>query len=57
MGVSAANATPAEAAMMPSAALAANSDEVVFFIMSPEEDVMRDECSTLTDAGRIISGC
>ena len=52
---SAAKATPAEAAIRPSAAVAANRDEVVFFIVSPGTIVVRDECVTLTDAGRVAS--
>ena len=54
-GVSAAKATPAEAAIRPSAAVAANRDEVVFFIVSPGTIVVRDECVTLTSAGRVAS--
>jgi len=52
---SAAKATPAEAAIRPSAAVAANRDEVVFFIVSPGTIVVRDECVTLTSAGRVAS--
>lgn len=55
VGASAAKATPAEAAIRPSAAVAANRDEVVFFIVSPGADVMRDECVTLTNTGRGMS--
>ena len=55
VGVSAAKATPAEAAIRPSAAVAANRDEVVYFIVSPGTIVVRDECVTLTDAGRVAS--
>jgi len=55
LGVSAAKAMPVEAAMMPRAAVAANRDEVVFFIVSPGADVMRDECVTLTNTGRGMS--
>jgi len=42
IGDSAAKAMPAEAAMMPKAAVAANTEAVVFFMISPETDVMRD---------------
>jgi len=55
IGDSAAKAIPAEAAMMPNAAVAANTEAVVFFMISPETDVMRDECMTLTDARGIMS--
>ena len=56
VGASAAKATPAEAAIRPSAAVAANRDEVVFFIVSPGMNVVRDECVTLTSTGRVASG-
>ena len=55
VGASAAKATPAEAAIRPSAAMAANRDEVVFFIVSPGMNVVRDECVTLTSTGRVAS--
>ena len=55
VGASAAKATPAEAAIRPSAAVAANRDEVVFFIVSPGMNVVRDECVTLTSTGRVAS--
>ena len=55
VGASAAKATPAEAAIRPSAAVAANRDEVVFFIVSPGMNVVRDECVTLTNTGRVAS--
>jgi hypothetical protein len=56
IGDSAAKAMPVEAAMMPKAAVAANREAVVFFMISPETDVMRDECTTLTGTGSVRSG-
>ena len=47
VGASAVKATPAEAAIR---------DEVVFFIVSPGMNVVRDECVTLTSTGRVASG-
>ena len=54
-GCSAAKATPAEAAIRPRAAVAESRDEVVFFIVSPGMNVVRDECVTLTSTGRVAS--
>jgi len=35
--------------------VAASRDEVVFFIVSPGRNVVRDECATLTSAGCVAS--
>ena len=52
---SAAMAAPAAPAIRPRAAVAASRDELVFFIVSPDTDVVRDECVTLTGTDSVAS--